>query len=199
MEGFEEGSERALLAIPSRDRLVRVLAYMLDENEFLSPFGIRSLSKYHADHPFVLELDGQRHEVRYTPGESDTHMFGGNSNWRGPIWLPVNYLIIEALQRYHHFYGDGFVVECPTGSGNRMNLAQVALEMQRRLAALFDNADGHPPCLGPDQRFCDQPGFEGLVLFHEYFHGDTGRGLGAAHQTGWTALIIKCMEDLARE
>jgi len=193
--------ERFLLAIPSRDRLERVLAYMLDENEFLSPFGIRSLSKYHEKHPYVLELNGQRHEVRYTPGESDTTMFGGNSNWRGPVWFPVNYLIIESLQRYHRFFGDDLTVECPTGSGNRMNLEQVTRELQRRLTRLFLQENGSPPCLAhpPDSqapRLCDLPGFENLLLFHEYFHGDTGRGLGASHQTGWTALVIKCLEDV---
>ncbi len=194
-----QSDERYLLAIPSRERLVRVLRYMLDEDEFLSPFGIRSLSKYHEQHPYVLELDGQRHEVRYTPGESDTYMFGGNSNWRGPIWFPVNYLIVEALQRYHRFYGDGLTVECPTGSGQHMNLGQVAREIQRRLVRLFLTTEGCPaPCFGEDVCYRDLPGFENLVLFHEYFHGETGRGLGASHQTGWTALIIKCLEDLAQ-
>ena len=172
-------SDLLLLAMPSRDRLKRVLGYLLDENEFLSPHGIRSISKYHEKHPYVLDLDGKKHKVAYTPGESDTLMFGGNSNWRGPVWFPINYLILEALQRYHRFYGDGFTVECPTGSGNFLTLDQVAQEIERRLATLCE----------PDD--------EGRVLFYEYFHGDTGRGLGASHQTGWTALVARCIEDLA--
>ena len=153
---------------------------MLDENEFLSPHGIRSISKYHEKHPYTLDLDGQKLSVAYTPGESDTEMFGGNSNWRGPIWFPTNYLIIEALERFHRFYGDTFKVECPTGSGNYCTLDQVAQELNRRLATLCT------------------PNDEGNVLFYEYFHGDTGRGLGASHQTGWTALVARCIESLAQ-
>lgn len=172
-------SDLLLLAMPTRERLRRVLGYMLDENEFLSPHGIRSVSKYHEKNPYTLELDGTKHKVTYTPGESDTLMFGGNSNWRGPVWFPINYLILEALQRYHHFYGDTFTIECPTGSGNFMTLDKVAQEIERRLATLCE----------PDD--------EGRVLFYEYFHGDTGRGLGASHQTGWTALVARCIEDLA--
>jgi hypothetical protein len=168
-----------LLSMPSRERLQRVLGYLLDENEFLSPFGIRSVSKYHEKHPYTFKHDGQAFTVKYTPGESDTRMFGGNSNWRGPIWFPINYLLIEALQRYHHFYGDTLTVECPVGSGKMMNLAEVSREIERRLATLC------------------QPDDEGRVLFYEYFHGDTGRGLGASHQTGWTALVAKCIEDMA--
>ncbi|MEO1235605.1 MAG: glucosidase, partial [Planctomycetota bacterium] len=168
-----------LLAMPSRDRLERVLKYLLDENEFFGPFGIRSVSKHHEAHPYTLDLDGQQLSVQYTPGESDTLMFGGNSNWRGPVWFPINYLLVEALQRYHHFYGDTLTVECPTGSGHRVTLDRVAREIQRRLAKLCT----------PDD--------EGRVLFYEYFHGDTGRGLGASHQTGWTALVARCIEDLA--
>ncbi len=170
-----------LLALPSRERLRRVLRYLLDENEFFSPFGIRSVSKYHEKHPYTLEFEGQALSVAYTPGESDTRLFGGNSNWRGPIWFPINYLILEALQRYHHFYGDTFTVECPTGSGNHVTLDVVAHEIERRLAGL---------CVPDDQD---------RVLFYEYFHGDTGRGCGASHQTGWTALVAKCIEDLSHE
>ncbi|MEM6458056.1 MAG: glucosidase [Planctomycetota bacterium] len=166
-----------LLALPSRDRLRRVLGYLLDEDEFLGPFGVRSVSKHHEDHPFTLHLDGQAMSVAYTPGESDTHMFGGNSNWRGPVWFPINYLLIEALQRYHHFYGDTFTVECPTGSGNHVTLDEAAREIERRLIRLCPADDA------------------GRVLFYEYFHGDTGRGLGASHQTGWTALVARCIED----
>ncbi|MEM9882282.1 MAG: glucosidase [Planctomycetota bacterium] len=167
-----------LLALPSRDRLRRVIEYLLDEDEFLGPYGVRSVSKHHEGHPFTLHLDGQAMSVAYTPGESDTHMFGGNSNWRGPVWFPINYLLVEALQRYHHFYGDTFTVECPTGSGNHVTLDVAAREIERRLIRLCPADDA------------------GRVLFYEYFHGDTGRGLGASHQTGWTALVARCIEDL---
>jgi hypothetical protein len=193
---------RYLIAIASKDRLVRVLKYMLDENEFLSPHGIRSLSKIYEKQPYVFASNGERAEVRYLPGESNTAMFGGNSNWRGPVWFPVNYLIIEALQRYHHFYGDELKVECPTGSGKMLNLRDVALEISRRLLTLFvpDRSGGTNSagaCHGNDPLYQTDPHFRGLHLFHEYFHGDTGRGLGASHQTGWTALVIRCMEVLA--
>ncbi|MDX1946766.1 MAG: glucosidase [Pirellulaceae bacterium] len=188
---------RWLLAIPSRERLVRVLKYMLDENEFLSPFGIRSLSKIYEKKPYVFTFGGQRFEVGYVPGESDSNLFGGNSNWRGPIWFPVNYLIIEALQRYHYFYGDSLQVECPTGSGNLMNLRDVSLELCRRLNSLFlPDAAGNRPCHGGDPLYRDQH-FRDLPLFYEYFHGDNGRGLGASHQTGWTALVLRCLDMLA--
>jgi hypothetical protein len=191
---------RALLALPSRDRLVRVLRYMLDENEFLSPHGIRSLSRVHADHPFRMNVGNSAHHVSYEPGESNTWLFGGNSNWRGPVWLPVNYLIVEALERYHHFYGDDLKVECPTGSGQMMTLHQVALEIGARLTRLFlPDAKGRRPCHGDDPRFARDPHWRNLVLFHEYFHGDDGRGLGASHQTGWTALALRLIEDQARQ
>jgi hypothetical protein len=187
-----------LLAIPSLDRLTRVLGYMLDEREFLSPYGIRSLSRFHAEHPYILQLDGHTYEVPYTPGESDTGLFGGNSNWRGPVWFPMNYLLIEALKRYHHFYGDSLRVECPTGSGTKMNLAEVAAELERRLASLFlPNAEGRRPCHGDSVRYAKDPAFSDLVLFYEYFHGDNGRGLGASHQTGWTALVANVIERVA--
>jgi len=201
LEPDHEGGrcERYMLAIPSRQRLERVLTYLLDETEFLSPFGLRSLSKHHADHPFELEMGGQRHRVRYTPGESDTYMFGGNSNWRGPIWFPLNYLTIEALQRYHHFYGDEFTIEHPTGSGNRMTLQQVADDLASRLTRLFHTNDaGRRPCHGDHSAFASDPAWRDLLLFHEYFHGETGRGLGAGHQTGWTALITRCFDQLAK-
>jgi hypothetical protein len=189
---------RRLLALPSRERLERVLRYMLDENEFLSPHGLRSLSQVHREHPFVLRLDGQEFDVHYTPAESDTGLFGGNSNWRGPVWFPVNYLLVEALERYHHFYGDSFRVECPTGSGTMLTLAEVARELSRRLAGLFvPGPDGNRPCHGRDPRFATDPHWRDLLLFHEYFCGDSGRGLGASHQTGWTALAIRCFENLA--
>jgi hypothetical protein len=190
--------QNRLLAIPSRERLERVLQVMLDEKEFLSPHGIRSLSRYHKDHPFVLHLDGHDYEVHYAPGESDSALFGGNSNWRGPIWMPMNYLLIEALKRYHHFYGDALTVECPTGSGKRMNLAQVAAELEARLASLFlPDANGRRPCHGAAVRYASDPHFKDLVLFYEYFHGDDGRGLGASHQTGWTALAANLIERVA--
>jgi hypothetical protein len=187
-----------LLAIPSRERLERTLRYMLDENEFLSPHGIRSLSQVHRARPFVLAVDGQEYGVHYTPAESDTTLFGGNSNWRGPVWFPVNYLLLEALERYHHFYGDGLRVDCPTGSGQMMNLGEVARELSRRLAGLFvPDADGGRPCHGRDPRFRDDPHWRDYVTFGEYFCGDTGRAIGARYQ-GWTTLAIRCFEDVAR-
>ncbi|MBX3463155.1 MAG: glucosidase [Planctomycetes bacterium] len=191
--GGEGDDAGMLLAIPSRERLERVLRYLLDEREFLSPYGVRSLSAVHRDHPFVLHAAGQEYRVDYTPGESTTQMFGGNSNWRGPIWLPVNYLLIEALERYGRFYGDALQVECPTGSGRLCTLQQVADELARRLQRLFRaGPDGRRAFAGDDLRFRDDPHWRDLVLFHEYFDGDTGRGCGASHQTGWTALITRC-------
>jgi hypothetical protein len=189
-----------LLAIPSRARLERVLARMLDEQEFLSPHGIRSLSKVHAHEPYSFWIGSEELRVEYVPGESNTGLFGGNSNWRGPVWLPINYLLIEALERYHHFYGDGLRVECPTGSGRLMNLCEVARELSARLSRLFlAGPGGARPCHGGDPRFASDPHWRDLLLFHEYFHADTGRGLGATHQTGWTALAIRFIEDAARE
>jgi len=194
------GSGHRLLAIPSREQLERVLRYLLDESEFLSPHGVRSVSKFHEQQPYVLEIAGERHQVDYVPGESNTWLFGGNSNWRGPIWFPVNYLLIEALERYHHFYGDSLKVECPTGSGHRLNLQQAAQEVERRLASLFlPGADGRRPCHGDDPRWAKDPHWKELVLFHEYFHGENGRGVGASHQTGWTALVIRCLKSCARQ
>jgi Glycosyl hydrolase family 63 C-terminal domain len=190
---------RYLLALPSRDRLVRMLRYVLDESEFLSPHGVRSVSKFHCDHPYVFEAGGMKHEVNYVPGDSTTALFGGNSNWRGPIWFPINYLLIEALERYHHFYGSDFRVEYPTGSGILRNLKEVAQELAGRLARLFlPGENGCRPCNGDDNRFCNDAHWRDLVLFHEYFHGDTGKGLGANHQTGWTALAVRMIEELAR-
>lgn len=183
-----------LLAIPSQERLRRVLRYVLDENEFLSPHGIRAMSRFHADHPFILHCGREEFRVDYVPGESTTGMFGGNSNWRGPIWFPVNYLLIEALERYHHFYGDKFKVECPTGSGQWKTLQQVAHEISLRLGKLFlPDAKGERPCHGGSEPFANDPHWRDLVLFHEYFHGDTGRGMGASHQTGWTALVTRLL------
>ena len=187
---------RRLLAIPTRDRLERVLRYVFDEKEFLSPHGIRSLSRAYGDHPFTLKLGDQEYRVGYEPGESRSGLFGGNSNWRGPVWLPLNYLLIEALQRYHHFYGDTFTMEFPTGSGRRLNLEQIAGELARRLADLFmPDGAGRRPALGQEKRFVENPHWRDLVWFHEYFHGDTGQGLGASHQTGWTALVCRLIEE----
>ncbi|MHB1082595.1 MAG: MGH1-like glycoside hydrolase domain-containing protein [Prosthecobacter sp.] len=181
-----------LLAIPSREHLERLLGYLLDEKEFLSPFGIRSLSKYHEVHPYTLRLNGGDLTVSYVPGESDSHMFGGNSNWRGPVWFPIAYLIVEALERYHHFYGSDFTVELPTGSGKRVTLQGAANELSRRLCRLFEpDATGHRPCHNGDPRYATHPDWKDLLLFHEYFHADTGRGCGASHQTGWTALVAR--------
>jgi hypothetical protein len=172
---------------------------MLDENEFLSPHGIRSVSKFHAQQPFEFHAGGEIHRVDYEPGESRSGLFGGNSNWRGPIWFPTNFLLVEALERYHHYYGDDLRVECPTGSGKLMNLREVAQELMRRLAGIFlPDASGRRPCHGEDPRWAKDPHWRDLVLFHEYFHGETGQGLGASHQTGWTALCLQAIEDAAR-
>jgi hypothetical protein len=190
---------RCLLAIPSRERLERMLRYLLDETEFLSPYGIRSLSRFHLEHPYIFEAGGAEHRVDYEPGESTTALFGGNSNWRGPIWFPLNYLIIEALERYNHFYGEDFKIECPTGSGKKMNLKEVARELQLRLTKIhLPDPSGCRPCSTGDSRFGQDPAWRDLILFHEYFHGETGKGLGASHQTGWTALAIRNLEDIAR-
>ena len=188
-----------LLALPNRERLERLLRRVLDETEFLSPHGVRSLSAVHRENPFRVEIGGQAYSVEYAAGDSPSWMFGGNSNWRGPVWFPINYLLLEALERYHHFYGDTFAIECPTGSGVRMNLDEVARELSRRLAKLFlpDASSGERPCHGGCRLHGADPHWKDLVLFHEYFHGDDGRGLGASHQTGWTALVARCIEDLA--
>jgi hypothetical protein len=183
-----------LLAIPTRERLERVLGRLLDEAEFFSPFGVRSLSKAHAEEPFSFELNGEKNEVRYCPGESETGLFGGNSNWRGPIWMPINYLIVETLKRYHHFYQDSLRVECPTGSGNLLTLLEVAQELELRLARIFRG-----PWRGENSLYDRDPHFKNLQLFHEYFHAETGRGLGASHQTGWTALAGNVLERVAFE
>jgi hypothetical protein len=188
--------ERRLMSIVTRDQLRRVLSIMLDESEFLSPYGIRSVSQAHRDHPYVLSVNGANYSVRYEPAESSTGLFGGNSNWRGPIWFPVNYLIIESLQKFHHYLGDDFKVECPTGSGNMMTLWEVATELSRRLTRIFlCGSDGHRPVFGGTAKFQEDPHWRDLILFNEYFHGDNGAGIGASHQTGWTALVAKMIQQ----
>jgi hypothetical protein len=189
---------RRLASILDETKLRRVLAKMLDEKEFLSEFGIRSLSRYHADHPYVIQAGGQEYRVAYLPAESDTGMFGGNSNWRGPIWMPVNMLIIRALIQYHSYYGNDFMIECPTGSGRQMNLYQVAEEISRRLTNIFlKDKDGRRPVYGGTQKFQEDPHWHDCLQFYEYFHGDNGAGLGASHQTGWTGSIARAMHLFA--
>jgi hypothetical protein len=187
-----------LATILDETKLRRILAKMLDEQEFLSPFGIRSLSRVHDDHPYVFNAGGQEYRVAYLPAESDTGMFGGNSNWRGPIWMPVNALIIRALLQYYSYYGEDFLVECPTGSGRFMNLYQVAEEISRRLVSIFlKDKDGRRPVYGGTRKFQEDPYWHDLVLFYEYFHGDNGAGLGASHQTGWTGLVARSLHLFA--
>jgi hypothetical protein len=187
---------RRLLSVVTQDRLRRVLSVMLDEREFLSPFGIRALSRFHRDEPYVLPVDGTEHRVDYEPAESKTGLFGGNSNWRGPVWFPVNYLLIESLQKFHHYLGDEFQVEMPTGSGTMMNLWEVSAELSRRLSRIFlRDSDGRRPVYGGTEKFQSDENWRDLVLFHEYFHGDNGAGLGASHQTGWTGLVAKLMQQ----
>ncbi|HSA54589.1 MAG TPA: hypothetical protein VLE53_02745 [Gemmatimonadaceae bacterium] len=190
---------RSLVAMVTPDRLRRILARMLDENEFLSPYGIRSLSRYHATHPYVVDVHGQQYRVDYLPAESDSGMFGGNSNWRGPIWMPVNALIYRALLQFYAFYGDEFKVECPTGSGRLLNLFEVAQELARRLVRIFlPDEQGRRPVYGGTEKFQSDPHWRDHLLFYEYFHGDNGAGLGASHQTGWTALVATFIQLLGR-
>jgi hypothetical protein len=194
----EGRKQRRLLAIPTREQLERILAVMLDENEFLSPYGIRALSRYHHEHPFTIQVDGMTHTVDYEPAESTTVLFGGNSNWRGPIWMPVNYHLIRALRRFFHYYGDDFKVECPTGSGKKMNLMEASDEIARRVVNIFKrDASGERPVYGTLRKFQDDPHWRDYIRFHEYFHGDTGFGIGAAQQSGWTALVAKLIAELS--
>jgi hypothetical protein len=187
---------RRLLSIASQQQLRRILGYMLDENEFLSPYGIRAVSRFHRENPYTLNVNGSEHRVDYEPGESSTGLFGGNSNWRGPVWFPLNFLLIESLQKFHHYFGDTFTVEFPTGSGNMLTLWQVAAEISRRLTAVFTrDAHGRRPVFGDLEKFQSDPHWRDLILFHEYFHGDSGAGLGASHQTGWTGLVTKLMQQ----
>jgi hypothetical protein len=188
-------AERGILALVSPMRLRRILTKMLDENEFLSPFGIRSLSKFHEQHPYIFNVGGQEHRVDYLPAESNTGMFGGNSNWRGPIWMPVNALIIRALQNFYLYYGDNFKIECPTGSGKLMNLFEVSKEITDRLTRIFlRDEHGRRPVYGGTEKFQSDPTWRDHILFYEYFHGDNGAGLGASHQTGWTGLVAKIIQ-----
>jgi hypothetical protein len=190
---------RRLLATLKKDKLERVLRYMLDENEFFGPYGIRSLSRYHESHPFVFHVEGQEHRVDYLPGESNTGMFGGNSNWRGPVWMPVNGLLIRGLLNLYQFYGDEFKVECPTGSGKYMTLFEVAKELSRRISSIFlKDANGKRPVYGGTKKFQDDPHWKDYILFYEYFHGDNGAGLGASHQTGWTGIVARLLDIFAR-
>jgi hypothetical protein len=178
------------MALLNPQRLRRVLTRMLDENEFLSSYGIRSLSKYHKDHPFLVNVGGREYRVEYLPAESDSGLFGGNSNWRGPIWLPVNALIIRALLSFYEYYGDNFKIECPSGSGHQMNLFEVAKEIVNRLAKIFLRDDhGRRPVYGGTEKFQSDPHWRDNLLFYEYFHGDNGAGIGASHQTGWTGVV----------
>jgi hypothetical protein len=180
----------------NQEQLRRTLKYMLDEQEFLSPYGIRALSRFHQESPYVLHVNGSEHRVGYEPGESGSALFGGNSNWRGPVWFPVNFLLIESLQKFHHYFGESFKIEFPTGSGTMMTLADVAAELSRRLTSIFTrDAAGARPLFGTVQKFQADPDWRNLVLFHEYFHGDSGKGLGASHQTGWTGLVTKLLQQ----
>lgn len=187
-----------ILGLVRTDQLRRMLTHMLDENEFFSPYGVRAVSRYHKDHPMVLNLDGQEYRLDYEPGESITNIYGGNSNWRGPIWMPMNVLILHALKQYHLYYGDSFQVECPTGSGKMNTLLQVAEEIEQRLASIFLYKEGRRPVFGSCELMNRDPHWRDLIPFHEYFHGDTGRGCGASHQTGWTGLIANILVDLGR-
>jgi hypothetical protein len=187
--------QRRLLSLVRGHRMKLLLGRMLDPDEFLSPYGIRSLSRYHLDHPYVLDIAGVRHEVGYEPAESQSGLFGGNSNWRGPVWFPLNYLLIEALQKFHHYYGDDFQVESPTGSGDPKSLLELADDLGGRLNSIFlRDAGGQRPVFGTDARSQGDPNWRDHVLFYEYFNGDTGAGLGASHQTGWTALVAKLLD-----
>ena len=193
----EERGGKIMLSIVNEQKLRRILQRLLDENEFLSPYGIRSVSKYHEAHPYELQTDGAVHRVDYNPGESMSDLFGGNSNWRGPVWMPVNYLLIESLQKFHYYFGDDFKVECPVGSGQMMTLWEVAAEISRRLAAIFrrDPKTGRRAVFGPYEKFQEDPDWNAYPFFHEYFHADEGRGCGASHQTGWTGLIAKLLQQ----
>jgi hypothetical protein len=194
-ESTDDGPRR-FLSLVNRHRLKQVLGYMLDENEFFSPYGIRALSRFHRDRPYILKVNGDEYRVDYEPAESSTGLFGGNSNWRGPIWFPVNYLLIESLQKFHFFLGDQYKIECPSGSGNRLSLWEIAGEISQRLARIFlRDQSGRRPVFGGTEKFQTDPHWRDLIPFHEYFHGDNGAGIGASHQTGWTALVAKLIQQ----
>src|SRR4029077_21031800 len=186
----EPGHQRLLLSLAGPDKLARLLTRLFDENEFLSPHGLRALSAWHREHPYTIDVEGYQATIDYEPAESTTPLFGGNSNWRGPVWFPVNYLVISALQRYHQFFGGDFTVEYPTGSGRQQSLGEVASDLQAGVIPLVTlGADGRRPCMGAAPLLRDDPAWRDNLLFSEYFHGDTGAGLGASHQTGWPALM----------
>jgi hypothetical protein len=191
-----DGAEGRLLSIVGEDRLGRVLERMLDSDEFLSPHGLRALSRAHREEPFVLDCDGASFTVDYEPGESTSGLFGGNSNWRGPIWFPVNYLLVEAIRRFARYFGDDLLVEHPTRSGQKRTLSEVADDLSRRLVGIFLERDGWRPVFGNTSLFQDDPDWHDLLPFHEYFHGETGAGLGASRQTGWTGLAANLVLDL---
>jgi hypothetical protein len=179
-----------LLSVVGMDRLQRMFARLFDESEFLSPYGLRALSAYHRDHPYTLNLDGIGATIDYEPGESTTSMFGGNSNWRGPLWFPLNFLVVDTLERYHQFFGEEFTLEYPTGSGRQLPLDAIAADLQDRLISIFlVGPDGHRPCFGWAERLQSDPAWKDNLVFSEYFHGDNAAGLGASHQTGWTGLV----------
>jgi hypothetical protein len=198
-ERFIGYADRRLLSVCNKQKIERILAFMLDENEFFGPYGIRSVSRYHSEHPFAFNLGEQEYKVQYLPAESNTGMFGGNSNWRGPVWMPVNGLLIRGLLNLYQFYGDDFKVECPTGSGKYLTLFEVAKELARRLSSIFlRDANGRRPVYGGTKKFQDDPHWKDYILFYEYFHGDNGAGLGASHQTGWTGIIARSLDMFAR-
>jgi hypothetical protein len=198
-ESFVGFAGRRLMSVCNKEKIQRILGYLLDEKEFFSPYGIRSLSRYHLQHPFVFHLGEQTFKVQYLPAESDSGMFGGNSNWRGPVWMPVNGLLIRGLLNLYQFYGDDFKVQCPTGSGKYMTLFEVAKEIGRRLSSIFlRDASGKRPVYGGTEKFQEDPHWKDYILFYEYFHGDNGAGLGASHQTGWTGIIARTLDLFAR-
>ncbi len=189
-------NERRLLSIVGKEKLTSILRKMLDENEFLSPYGIRAISRFHKDNPYKFNVNGNEYRVDYEPAESTSGLFGGNSNWRGPVWFPVNFLIIESLQKFHYYLGDDFKVECPTGSGKYMTLWETAAEISRRLTRIFiKDEEGRRPVFGGTEMFQTDPEWRDYIPFHEYFHGDNGAGVGASHQTGWTGLVAKLIQQ----
>ncbi|HEY9614659.1 MAG TPA: hypothetical protein V6C93_35295 [Allocoleopsis sp.] len=195
MESLGVGARRLLAIVPC-DKLTRILQKMLDETEFFGEYGIRAVSKYHGSHPYVFDANGTQFQVDYEPAESSSGLFGGNSNWRGPVWFPVNFLLIESLQKFHHYLGDDFKIECPTGSGQMMTLWEVAAELSQRLTGIFlKNSSDQRPVYGGTEKFQTDSHWQDLVLFYEYFHGDNGAGIGASHQTGWTGLVAKLIQQ----